>query len=245
MEFKQHYWLRPHILPRKLYRDTIRDILTITKRLGKKNKDLVALDVGSGLGIYSYELSKKIKQVIGVEPDKNAFKLAVKRKNLTFYNTLIEKFDTKQRFDLVVSLTTLEHMPDANASFKRIFKLLKKGGIMYVTAPNKLWPYEYHYKLWFLNYLPLPVANLYVRIMGRGKSFQDSSYAKTYIGMKKFFNQFPCQYEFVLPDPNASYLGCGTEGGKLLKIVGINLIKRLPFMWIFSRGFIMIVRKTS
>lgn len=245
MAFKQHYWLNPHRHAPKLYRDTIKDILAIaTKRLGKKNKDLVVLDVGCGLGIYSCELSKKVRQVIGVEPDRNAFKLALKRKNLTFYNTLIEKFDTKQRFDLIVSLTTLEHMPDADASFKKIFKLLKEDGIIYVTAPNKLWPYEYHYKLWFLNYLPLPLANLYVRIMGRGKSFQDSSYAKTYIGMKKFFNQFPCQYEFILPNPNASYLGC-EEGSKLIRVVGITLIKYLPFMWMFSKGFILVVQKTK
>lgn len=245
MEFQQHYWLHPHYIAPKLYRDTIKDILAIiTKRLGKKSKDLTVLDVGSGLGIYSYELSKKVKQVIGVEPDKNAFKLAIPKKNLTFYNRLIEKFDTQLRFDLIISLTTLEHMPDANASFKRIFKLLKPGGIAYVTAPNKLWPYEYHYKLWFLNYLPLALANLYVRIMGKGQSFQDSSYAKTYWGMKKFFNQFPCRYEFILPDPNASYLGC-EEGSKLIRVIGINLIKYLPFMWIFSKGFIMIVRKTS
>lgn len=244
MEFKQHYWLNPHILPRKLYQDTIRDILAIaTKRLGKENKDLVVLDVGSGVGIYSHELSKKVKQVVGVEPDKNAYKLAVPRINLTFYNKLIENFNTKLRFDLAISLTTIEHMPDVDASFKKIFKLLKKGGMIYVTAPNKLWLYEYHYKLWFLNYLPLPLANLYVRIMRRGQSFQDSSYAKTYFGMKKLFDQFPCQYEFILPNPNASYIGCG-EGSKLVRTIGINLIQYLPFMWIFSKGFIVLVRKT-
>lgn len=246
MAFRQHYWLDPHILPTKLYRDTINDILAITtKKLAKKNNDLVVLDVGSGLGIYSSELAKKVKQVVGVEPDSNAFRLAVPRKNLTFYNTLIEKFDTKLRFDLIISLTTMEHMPNAKASFKKIFKLLKPDGMIYVTAPNKLWPFEYHYKLWFLNYLPQGLANLYVRIMRRGKSFQDSSYAKTYTGMKKFFNQFPCQYEFVLPDPNASYLGCGNESGKSLRVIGVKLIKHLSFMWTFSRGFIVVVRKTS
>lgn len=242
---EQSYWLHPHYHSPKLYRDTIRDILTITKkRLGKKNKDLVVLDVGSGLGSYSYELSKRVKHVVGVEPDKNAFKLAVSRKNLTFYNTLIEKFDTKLRFDLVISLTTLEHMPDATASFKRIFKLLKPGGIIYLTAPNKLWPYEIHYKLWFLNYLPLPLANLYVKIMRKGKSFEDSSYAKTYFGMKKFLKQFPCEFDFVIPDPNAFYIGC-EEGSKLFRVMGINLIKHFPFMWIFSKGFIVVARKIA
>lgn len=245
MEFNQHYWLNPHYLPPKLYRDTVCDILAIaTKRLCKKSKDLVVLDVGSGLGIYSYEFSKKVKQVIGVEPDKNAFKLSVKRNNLTFYNTLIENFDTKLRFDLIVSLTTLEHMPDATDSFKKMFKLLKTRGIMFVTAPNKLWPYEYHYKLWFLNYLPLSLANLYVRIFRRGKSFEDSSHAKTYSGIKKFFNQFPCKYEFFLPNPNASYLGC-EQGSKLLRNVGINLIEHFPFMWMFSKGFILVIQKNK
>lgn len=244
MAFRQHYWLDPHILPTKLYQDTITDILAITKKLGKKNKNLVVLDVGCGLGIYSDELSKKVKQVIGVEPDENAFKHAIPKKNLKFYNLPIEKFTTKQRFDLVISLTTLEHMPYANASFKQIFKLLKVGGIIYFTAPNKLWPYEYHYKLWFLNYLPLPMANLYVRLMKKGKSFEDSAYAKTYFGIRKFFNQFPCEYEFVLPNPKASYLGCGSRITPIVS-AGITLIKFLPFMWMFSRGFIVVAQKTK
>jgi len=245
MTFKQYYWAHQKPFPPvKFYRDIIRDILAVTKQPGKKNKDLVVLDVGSGLGKYSYELSKRVKQVVGVEPDRNTFKLAIPRKNLTFYNTLIEKFDTKQRFDLVVSGATLEHMPDANASFKRIFKLLKVGGIIYITTPNKLWPYEYHYRLWFLSYLPLSLANLYVRMAGKGKSYQDSSYSMTYFGIKKFFNQFPCQYKFVLPDPKASYLKY-SEGSNIVRVVGIRLLKYFPFLWVFSKSFIMVVRKTA
>lgn len=204
MIFKQHYWLKPHILPRKLYKDTIKDILHIaTQKMDKNSKDLVVLDVGSGIGLYADELSKKVKQVVAVEPDENAFKYAVPKRNLKFYNLPIEEFNSKQQFDLIISLTTIEHMPNANTSFKQIFKLLKPGGLLYFTAPNKLWPFEYHYKLWFLNYLPLSLANIYVRILGKGKSFEDSAYAKTYFGLKKFFSQFPCKYEFILPDPKA------------------------------------------
>ena len=245
MAFKQYYWVhqQPHP-PAEYYRDIVSHILTVTRRPGKKNKDLVVLDVGSGSGIYTYELSKKVKQVIGIEPDKNTFKLAIPRKNLIFYNTLIEKFNTRQRFDLVVSGATLEHMPNANASFKNIFKLLKDDGVIYVTTPNKLWPYEYHYRLWFLSYLTLSLANLYVRIMGKGESYQDSSYSMTYFGIKKFFNQFPCQYEFVLPNPKASYLKY-SEGSNIVRVVGMKLLSIFPYLWVFSKSFIMVVRKTT
>lgn len=245
MFYKQKYWEKPPIMPRKIYRDTVNDILKITNKYGLENKNLKVLDAGSGLGIYAEEFAKKVKKVIGVEPDFNAYKHSKPKKNLKFYNSTIEDFNTRERFDLVVSLTTIEHMPDAEESFKNIFKLLKVGGLVYITALNKLWPYEYHYKLWGLSYLPIPIANWYIKVMNRGESYLDSAYSRTYFGMKKLLNNFHCEYEFILPDHNASYLGCGDTSGNTLKYLGIKAIRYFPFLWIFSRGFIIVARKTK
>ena len=80
----------------------------------------------------------------------------------------------------------------------------------------------------------------------KGKSYEDSAYSKTYFGMKYFFNQFSCEYKFILPqNKNSLYLGCGAGGGmyNVIKNLGISLIVRFPFFWIFSKGFIMLIKK--
>lgn len=254
MKFQQTYQTDFHIPP-QILNGIIKDILQlIHKRLPKKTKDLIVLDVGSGYGRYSVAFAKKVRKVIGVEPVKDFYEKSLKLKrenkikNMSFYNDFIENFETKERFDLAINLTTLEHMPNADASFKKIFSLLKDNGVIYITAPNRLWPFEEHYKLFFLSYFPLSVANFYVRLFRKGQSFTDSSYSKTYWGMKKFLSQFPCVYEFIIPEPSAPYLGLGSQQNKMylfLKNLGINLIKRGPFMWTFSKGFIVVLQKTA
>jgi len=238
----------PNTLIKKIANSLTVEILAIaSKKLKMKPSDMVVLDVGSGYGVYAEAFSKKVKKVVAVEPYKKAHNVARKKtkKNLTFHNSRIENFNTSDRFDLILSLTTLEHMSDAETSFARIFTLLKKHGIIYLTAPNKLWPFENHYKLPFLSFLPLPVANMYLRIMRKGDSYEDCSYSKTFFGVQKLLRKFPCTYTFQIPDPSSPYLGMGTSNRiyHAMKNFGINLIRRFPIFWIFSKGFIVVIQK--
>lgn len=236
-------------VPMRAIRVIVKEILSIAeKETGKDRKELVVLDVGSGFGLYSQELGKYVKKVIGVEPYKEAYEKALelnKKNNVVFFNSLIEDFETREKFDLVVSLTTLEHMLNQTASFKKVFSLLRRGGILYLTAPNKWWPIEPHYALPFLSWLPIPLANIYMKLVGAGKSYRDSSYSLSYFGMKNLFNKYDCTYYFLVPDPNASYLGCGTGSGsyKLIRSMGISLIRRFPILWSISKGFIVVAKK--
>lgn len=239
---------RPYPILRRIAHSLTDDILALTSnKLGKKPSDMVVLDVGSGYGLYAEEFSKKVRKVIGVEPERDAYQAARKKTkhNLTFYNCKIEDFKTRARFDLVLSLTTLEHMSHQDASFTRIFTLLHKHGIIYLTAPNKLWPFENHYKLPFLSYLPLPIANIYLRMTGKGNSYEDSSFSRTYFGVQKLFRKFPCTYEFQIPDSSSPYLGMGTSSRvyHIVKNIGIFLIRLFPVFWIFSKGFIIVIQK--
>lgn len=236
----------------KITESIIQSIINITKEKGMKSPiELKVLDVGSGDGNFSFAIEKYVKKVVAVEPDKMQNKVGIekrkkKRSKVIMHKTLIENFSTNERFDLILCLTVLEHMPNASRSFDRIFKLMNKGSLIYLTVPNKLWPYEYHYKLLFLSWLPLPLANLYVRIFHRGDSFVDSSYAPTYFGIKRFFTKYPCKYEFVPPDESAAYLGLGIPTPRwysIMQNLGIKLLHIHPFFWFFSKSFIMVITK--
>lgn len=242
---KQTYINASFFLPETVVKTTIDEVLAIAKKeLNKNPENLTVLDVGSGKGEHSLELAKRVKSVVGIEAYNPSYLIAKQTKTKAiFYNKLIENYRTTKRFDLAISLATIEHMPNASESFENIFYLLKKGGMIYMTAPNRLWPLEPHYNLLFLNWLPLPLANFYLRITGKGKSFKDSSYSKTYFGMKAFLNKFPCAYYFYLPDPQSPYLGGTGLIYKILYKFGIFLISLIPLFWIISKGFIIVVRK--
>ena len=254
--FHQHYfdWEIAEKDNFSVVTSTVIHALKLSTKIGKPTKDLIVLDVGSGTGQYSFEIGKYVKKVIGVEPFKQAYISSLNKKKTyetgrkcTFYNTPIEEFSTNEKFDLVLCLATLEHMPNAEASFAKIFNYLKDGGIIYLTVPNKLWPYEYHYKLFFLSWLPLKYANAYVRYLRRGKSFEDSAYAKSYFGLKRFLNKFPCRYQFIIPEPGDKYLGQGDTSilYNFIKHFGIRLLKIFPYLMFLSKGFLVVITKQN
>src|SRR5579872_3982315 len=183
--FEQQYFeFAGKLVDQIVVKSTINEVLKIAEnRLHKSPKQLKVLDVGSGFGLYSIEFSKYVNRVVGIEPVKEAYQYADKykknRKNVFFYNMFIQEFQTNEKFDLAISLTTIEHMPEAEIDMQKVLSLLKPGGILYLTAPNKLWPVEAHYNLPFLSYLPLPLANIYLKMSRRGTSYEDSSYSKT------------------------------------------------------------------
>lgn len=236
-------------VPKVAITETIKDILSVAeKETGKSRKDMVVLDIGSGFGMYTQVLARQVKKVVAVEPFQDAHLRAIKlnrHKNVKHVHSLIENYKGSEKFDLAMSLTTLEHMPYQYKSYKQVFKMMKDKSILYLTAPNKLWPVEPHYALPFLSWLPLPLANLYLKITGRGTSYKDSSYSRTYGGMKTLFNRFGHKYWFVVPNADAFYLGCGSQSLKntILRRGGVWLIKRFPFFWTFSKGFILVAKK--
>ncbi|TAL51360.1 MAG: methyltransferase domain-containing protein, partial [Chitinophagaceae bacterium] len=168
------------------------------------------------------------------------------KKNLSFIHSKIEDYKTTQKFDLIVHLTVFEHMNNPKAGFDRIFALLEPDGVIFLTAPNKYWIFEQHYGLPFLGWLPLPLANLYLKLAKGVESYEDCSYSRGYGGMKSFFDRYDCEYEFIIPkDTSGAYVGCGNSQPlfSFIKWLGIRLIKMNPFFWNFSKGFIMIIRK--
>lgn len=228
----------------------VEEILKVTQNYIKKPlNSLSVLDGGSGRGEYALEMSKYFKKVVGVEPFKDANDFAIKitskkTENVTFYNSSLENFNSREKFDLIVMLTVFEHLSNPKKSLKQVFSLLKKDGIIYLTAPNKYWLFEQHYGLPFLSWLPLPIANIYLKIFRGVPSYEDSSYSLGYGDMRKFFDKYKVKYDFILPfNEDSAFIGCGQKNSiyPFIRALGIKLIKSHPFFWNFSKGFIMVI----
>ena len=146
-------------------------------------RELVVLDVGCGYGFTTVELAKRCRHVVGIEPSAVLFESARRLqetcglRNVEVRRASAADLVEEKTFDLALLDNVLEHIADQSQALDRISTALKPGGAVVIIVPNKLWPLEVHYGLPFLSYLPLPLANRYLRLTRRGKDYSDASYA--------------------------------------------------------------------
>src|SRR3989344_3882702 len=119
----------------------------------KRVKNKVVLEVGSGSGYGTYNLSKFAKKIIAIDKDSASVEESKKRyrsKNIVFIASPIETYKTDQKFDIIIALQVIEHFLEVHSFFKKILFLLKKNGLVVISTPNGLTQSynenPYHYK---------------------------------------------------------------------------------------------------
>lgn len=70
-------------------------------------------------------------------------------------------------FDLAVSNHVIEHLDATARHLQELARVLRPGGLAYLATPNRLWPFEVHYRLWLLHWLPAPLFERALRRLGR------------------------------------------------------------------------------
>ncbi len=156
LHIKEGFWIPPRVfiavnLIRSLYKEDI-DKLEI-------------LDVGCGEGTLGMILRKEFAygfSITGLDVSEKALKFAK-----PFYDEVIamdiqdsENIPrVKRRFDLVIALEVLEHLPEPEIALRNIKSLMKKQAYFVASFPNMAW---YRYRLTLLrgsfpqNYLLRP-----------------------------------------------------------------------------------------
>lgn len=104
--------------------------------------DKVVVDMGSSFGWLEKEIVKmKPKKLIGVEMDEEAVKFSQKSvKDATFLVGNALDFPlTRESADVVILFDVIEHVPVGTEMkvFKEINRVLKKGGKLLFSTPNK------------------------------------------------------------------------------------------------------------
>lgn len=174
---------RPQMYDRKSRgQKATRIIKTLEDLFGKKLKNLTLLDLGSSTGIMDNVLAGTFKQVVGIDIDKEAIKFAkknFKEKNLAFkVDDAMKLSFPDNSFNVVVCAHTYEHVPDQKKLFSEIYRVLRPGGVCYLAAQNRLFPWEPHYNLPFLSWLPKRLVPNYYET------------SRTYWGLKDLVKRF-------------------------------------------------------
>ena len=122
------------------------------------------MDVGCGTGLLAYRLSKLgPKHVLGIDYSKNAIEIAKKtHKNHNLEYQVLDVKEIKSKYDVIVSLGTLEHVDNVLAVLKILKKHLTQNGKIIVTSPNWTNPRGYVLMtLWYLFKAPITLADLH------------------------------------------------------------------------------------
>lgn len=142
------------------------------------------LDIGTGNGeIAEYFVKKnKVYSVDITDQRKN------KNSKVVFKRINSEKVPFRKRFfDIVISNHVIEHLANQELHLRQIKKVLKNGGICYLATPNKLFPWETHYKVFLIHYLPKKIFNGLLNLL---EKYEEDIYLLNYFKLKKLISKF-------------------------------------------------------
>jgi len=137
------------------------EVKEVLKQISWKSKTV--LDVGCGTGFFAYSVAKKGAKVLGIDFSEEAIEIAKSKyshKNLDFKSIDVSKI--KEKFDVIVSNGTLEHMDDPLKTLRLFKKHLNTKGKIIITSPN--WTNPRGYILLTLLYLfkaPITLVDLH------------------------------------------------------------------------------------
>lgn len=133
----------------------------IIQELSWKGKKV--LDVGCGTGNFALKAAKRGACVLGIDFAEEAINIAKKtrkHKNLQFQK--LNASEVTEKYDIIVSIGTLEHMDEPFSTLKILKKHLKPKGKIIVTTPNWTNPRGYILMtLWYLFEAPVTLADLH------------------------------------------------------------------------------------
>ncbi|MEH2508998.1 2-polyprenyl-3-methyl-5-hydroxy-6-metoxy-1,4-benzoquinol methylase [Nitrobacteraceae bacterium AZCC 1564] len=103
-----------------------------------KGTSLAALDVGGGSGWLLNDLKRadpRVDRTAVVDIDTRAEGIA-RANGHSYHLTTFERFDTNERFDVILMLNLIEHVPDPVAVLRKAKELLRPGGRIWIKTPN-------------------------------------------------------------------------------------------------------------
>jgi 2-polyprenyl-6-hydroxyphenyl methylase/3-demethylubiquinone-9 3-methyltransferase len=120
-----------------------------------KDEDLenkMLLDAGCGTGWFSKAACEKGANVFSMDlGEKLLQKVAEKCNSHRVVGSILEIPFPDNTFDYVISSEVIEHVPEPYKAIHEIYRVLKPGGIMVISTPNKFWKWT----LWIANIFKL------------------------------------------------------------------------------------------
>jgi len=96
------------------------------------------LDIGAGCGGFMAAARKRGWKVKGIEPSMQSVEVAQGQYGLDIYNGAFQEYDENGKFDVITLINVLDHSVEPWKDIRKVYSLLKRGGILYLRFPNGL-----------------------------------------------------------------------------------------------------------
>jgi ubiquinone/menaquinone biosynthesis C-methylase UbiE len=130
--------------------------LNVSKRLDLLNRlhplgGQVAVDLGCGKGSYTSELSRWYDVIMSIDILPENLTIARERLQSNGFRSIhfccasgnaLPIAD--ESVDSVFMIEVLDHVPSLPLCLDEVFRILRPGGILYLTVPNRMFPWESH-----------------------------------------------------------------------------------------------------
>ncbi len=175
-----------HFLEQRAF--TLHYVLPLLKKHIPDFDTMTVLEVGCAEAGFLDVLYKQGMCVAGVELDEERVRLA-KAMNPQLDVVVGDITDNKmlsQRngaFDLIVMREVIEHVPDRDAAFRNINRLLKKDGYLYITFPPRFSPFAGHQQVGRTILAQVPYLHYWPEFILRpvGKRLREYDYLIEYV----------------------------------------------------------------
>jgi len=147
------------------------EILQILKRFTDLSNKRI-LDIGCGQGLITASLGQYADDIVGLDINVRYLQEASRHSQLQFLLADATCLPWRDKtFDIIICNDVLEHVPDPRQVIREIGRVTRESAVIFLQCANKYQIVEPHFLLPFLSWLPLRLANIYLRLSSRGKSY--------------------------------------------------------------------------
>ena len=202
-----------------------------------------AVEYGPGSGIYLPILSRYFSRVVGADVEEaylsgiQASIKSIKNLRLVVDNIQDSNF-LNESFDFVLCSEVLEHVSQPEFALKNIYSILKPGGVLVLTTPQRYSLMELFCKIAFL-----PGIINFVRFVYQEPILESGHISlQTYAKLNSIINHAGFEVlehnKFGLYIPLVAEFG-GVIGGRFLEFLG-NALHRTPLSWVlWTQAFVL------
>jgi SAM-dependent methyltransferase len=210
-------------------------ILKLLEEEGVCLEDKLLLDIGSGSGGIAHYIGRECR-VVSVDIRDNR----MEKEGYHFVLSGVELPFSDGTFDLIISNHVIEHVSSPDKHLSEISRVLRDDGLCYLATPSRWWPWEVHYHLPLLHYLPWKGFNRVMKWLGMYSEdlrLVSLGWLRRYSSNLLSVNMVSHK---VMHDPERYHLDVACWKKRLLGVIPIKIHQ---FIGLFGPTVIVIMRK--
>lgn len=162
----------PRLTDEASRRDKAAKILAVLREFGSLDlAHLSCIDLGCGSGIIAATVADTFRNVVAVDLDPTGVAFARSGYPHPHLAHLVADATrlplASHTVDVVICTHVYEHVTSAESLVAEIRRVIRPGGMVFFSGPNRWRLYEPHLRLWFLHWLPRPLTNAVLSALGR------------------------------------------------------------------------------